>query len=160
MQYPGYVVSYVPYPGTKSGQVQNSLDIINQYPGYNVVILGFSAGGDTATVVAQSLQDSGLFIEGVILLDPPFSANSLNMPDNSDFNRLIQRLTSSDTENDNKVSVFIADAFGGEDTSPLAVTQTDTDSYNFEPYPNTSHYEIIESPLVREDVFTFFGWGR
>lgn len=159
-QYPGYTLIYVPYPGTKAGQQSDTEKIIEKHPGVPVVIVGFSAGADTGVVVADNLRNAGTQVHAVILLDPPFAAGTLGMPENSDFDKVVQGLVTSNGPNVPAVPVFIADAYGGTDTAKLSVSQTDTTFYRYKSYPRMDHYPVINSPYVRNDIYDFFGWPR
>ncbi len=159
-QYPDYTPIYVPYPGTKAGQQSDTEKIIEKHPGVPVVIVGFSAGADTGVVVADNLHNAGTQVHAVILLDPPFAAGTLGMPENSDFDKVVQGLVTSNGPNAPAVPVFIADAYGGIDTAKLSVSQTDTAFYRYKSYPRMDHYPVINSPYVRNDIYDFFGWPR
>jgi pimeloyl-ACP methyl ester carboxylesterase len=159
-QYPGYTPIYVPYPGTKAGQQADIEKIIEKHPGAPVVVVGFSAGGDTSVVVADYLHNAGTQVNAVILLDPPFGAESLGMPENSDFDEVVQGLVISNGADDPAVPIFVADAFGGSNTAPLSVSLTDTAFYQYKSYPGMDHYPVISHPDVLNDIYNFFGWPR
>ena len=114
--------------------------------------------GDTAVVTANKLHNAGGQVDAVILLDPAFESDTLGLPNNADFNIVVQGLVTSSGAGDPAVPVFIADAYGGEYTTPLDVSKTDTEFYEYQGYSPMDHYPVLNSPVVRQDIFAYFGW--
>lgn len=150
-----YDYKYYDYPGDagnrKIGQADGAVGELKSYS--PVVLIGFSAGGDTALIAASKLYKTTK-VEAVVILDPGFEAADRNgnvVYDIGDFNDMITDLSGA------RVPVRLVDT---QNPIPGVITE-ENPYYDYDADSSKSHWDAMTSVEIYNETYSWvYGANR